>query len=327
MNRLSPKIYTYVTKILLMAREFLYRQFVSSNQRWLAQAKRNQRAGFEALVKEFPRYYDLLRKQKIDEYVTPLWNRYNQNLEKVFLPFPSFSFLRNPIIMYTMFATAGGDTLNKELAYIEKKIPPKKLKMLLGEDYVGDPLILNRTYLTSHNSIDHVYHLARFEEATGSDISMLGHVVEWGGGYGNMAKLFRRMSPKVTYSIIDTPLFNCLQWLYLSTIFGESAVHVVKSNSDQIRFGKINILPLTFLSAYKGNADLFLSTWALCESSKFSMGYVARRRWFGAKHLLLAYQRSDERLPDADYVGKLAKKDNATIVPVDFLPDNYYAFK
>ena len=158
----TKKKYNYVTKILLTAREFLYRLFVSSNQKRLKQIKQNQRAQFDSLVHQFPVYYEYLKRQKIDEYVTPLWKKYNQNLEKIFSPYPSFSFLRNSIIMYTMFATAGGDGLNKELSYIERKISRKKLKILLEEDYVGDPLLLNRKYFTSHNSIDHVYHISPY---------------------------------------------------------------------------------------------------------------------------------------------------------------------
>lgn len=323
---LSPKIYTFVTKTLLTLREFLYRLFVSSDQKRLAKLKRTQRANFDLLVKQFPIFYENLKNEKIDIFVTSLWRKYNQNLEKIFLPYPSFSFLRNPIIMYTMFATAGGEGLKKELAYIEKKIPKDKLKKLLEEDYVGDPLILSQKYLTSHNSIDHAYHIARFEEATGCDIAKVQRVVEWGGGYGNMAKIFKRINPGVTYVVVDTPLFNCLGWLYLSTIFGQEEVHFIQNETDRIIPGRINILPLCFLAGQKITTDLFLSTWALCESSKYSQQLVARKHWFGAPHLFLSYQKNDERLPDAENVGILAKKLNAKIVPVGLLPDNYYAF-
>jgi len=324
---LSPKIFTSITKLLLTIRELLYRFSTLSNHNRLAQIKRKQRSDFDLLVKQFPIYYKNLRTLNITKYVTGLWSNYNRNLENIFLPYPTFSFLRNPVIMFTMFATAGGDQLKKEIAYVERNMPQKKLKKLLEEDFIGNPLILNQKYLTSHNTVDHAYHIARFEEETNLDISAFGHIVEWGGGYGNMAKIFRRLNPSVTYVVIDTPLFNCLQWLYLSTIFGPESVHFIQRVTDHVVPHKINILPLFFLEQYKGTPDLFLSTWALCESSKFSQQYVADRQWFGARHLFLSYQQSDVRLPDADNVGRLASKDKAMIVPVGLLPDNYYAFR
>lgn len=323
----SPKIFTLVTKILLILRDFLYRFFVSSDQKRLAQKKWNQRADFDMLSMQFSGFYGNLRNRNIDNFVTPLWEKYNQKLEKAFLPCPTFSFLRNPIIMYTMFATAGGNILEKELVYIEKVFSKKRLIRFLEEDYVGDPLLLSQKYLTSHNSIDHAYHIARFEQATGCDIAKVQRVVEWGGGYGNMAKLFKRINPNVTYVVIDTPLFNCLGWLYLSTIFGQNEVHFIQNESDRIMPGKINILPLCFLADQKIITDLFLSTWALCESSKFSQQFVASKHWFGARHLFLSYQKNDERLPVAENVGILAKKLKAKIMPVGIIPENYYAFK
>ncbi len=324
---LAMKVYTPVSKLLLVGRDAWGRMRSFPSQRTLARIKGGQKETFLRLSQGFGALYHDLQQHDIRRFVTSHWEKYNRSLESVFLPVPPFSFLRDPIIMYTMFSVSGRAWATRKLAVIRNRFGKRALTTLLEEDYIGDPLIVHSEYLTTYNSIDHLYHLVRFEKRTKHDPSAFRHVVEWGGGYGNMAKLFRRMSSNATYVIIDTPLFNCLQWLYLSTIFGESAIHVIRNKSDSIRRGKINILPLAFLSSYKGRADLFLSTWALCESSKFSMDYVARRRWFAAKHLLLAYQKSDERLSDADYVGTLAKKDNATIVPVDFQPDNYYAFK
>ena len=78
---------------------------------------------------------------------------------------------------------------------------------------------------------------------------------------------------------------------------------------------------------YKGKADIFISTWALSESSKFSQDYVVEKRWFGAKHLMFAYQKSNRRLPDAQRLGRLAKMDGATILPVSLIQNNYYAFR
>lgn len=299
------------------------------SQTYLAQIKNNQRVTFNALQNNFPNIYNKLKKYNITQFTTSLWEEYNTKLEKTFLPYPAFSFLSDPTIVNTMFVTAGGKWLKEELTFLEKKITKDKLKVLLQEDYVGDPLLLSSTYLTSHNSIHHLYHLIRFLDKTRCNLDKIDTIVEWGGGYGNMAKIFRRLkSPPPTYIIIDTPLFSGVQWLYLTTILGEESVNLLQNPKDTIHAEKINLLPICFVDRHKINADLFISTWGLSESSKYSQDYVVTHEWFNAKHILLAYQDSMTKLPDAGKVGKISAEIGTVIEDIEFLPGNsHYAFR
>lgn len=224
----------------------------------LAQVKRNQKTTFYALRNSFSDIYSKLKKNNVAEFTTPLWENYNAKLEKIFLPHPPFSFLKNPTITTTMFVTAGGKWLRQEVTFLEKRISRNRLKALLQEDYVGDPLLLNSTYLTSHNSIHHLYHLVRFLDKTQCNLDQIDTIVEWGGGYGNMAKIFKRLkSLPFTYIIIDTPLFSCIQWLYLATILGEENVHLLQNSEDTIQAEKINLVPICFMDRQKINGEIF----------------------------------------------------------------------
>lgn len=293
----------------------------------LAQMKSNQKRAFYALRSGFSSIYDGLKEHDVKKFTTPLWENFNAELERVFLPDPPFSFLKNETIRDTMFVAAGGNWLNKELAFLEEKISRNKLKFLLQEDYVGEPILSNSKYLTSHNTIHHLYHFARFLDRTRCNLDQICRVVEWGGGYGNMAKIFKRLKHKPsTYIIIDTPLFSCIQWIYLATIFGRENVHLIDNCEDNICAEKINLLPLCFLDCHAISSELFISTWALSESSRYSQDYVVDHEWFNAKHILVAYQDSSKTLPDADRVGKLAKNIGATTEHIEFLPANQYAF-
>jgi hypothetical protein len=298
-----------------------------SSQAKLAQNKKAQGKLFHDLQDNFTSTYQKLKKFDISQFTTPLWENYNRELEKVFLPHPSFSFLKDPVIMKTMFVIAGRRWLKTELTLLEERIPRNKLRFLLQEDYVGDPLLLNPTYLTSHNSIHHLYHLIRFLDKTRCNLDQVDTIVEWGGGYGNMAKILKRLkSAPFTYAIIDTPLLSCVQWLYLATIFGERNVHILQNTENTIHIHKINLVPICFVNQHKINADLFISTWALSESSKYSQDYVVANDWFHSRHILLSYQDSDEKLPYAGRVGKLARSIGAVIEDIEFLPGNHYAF-
>jgi hypothetical protein len=170
--------------------------------------------------------------------------------------------------------------------------------------------------------------LLRFQKATKCDLSRVGVVVEWGGGYGNMAKMFWRLVDMgTTYVVIDTPLFSCLQWLYLSTTVNEGAVHLIADASDTIIYGAINLVPLGSVNMLNLKADLFISTWGLSECSGAALDHVIERDWYGATKLLLAYQRSSMDFPEASRVGEAAARVGAQIEPISFLPGHSYAFR
>lgn len=296
----------------------------------LALKKHEQKAKFLELAITFSDVHESIQEQG-NEFITSLWSEYNHDLGCQLLPRPPFSFLRNSLIAMTMFANARGNWLKTELSFLENIYTQTRLKDLLIEDYAGKPRLANLKYLTSHNTIHHLYHYTRFIDFSTPRAESIRTVVEWGGGYGNLAKLILRVIHRpVTYIIIDTSLFCCLQWIYLTTILGAELVNIITNPDDcAIEKHKINLLPLGLMDCYDFSADLFVSTWALSESSRHAQDYVRGKKWFEAKHLLLAYQDPEfcQRLPDTGRIGQLAFYDGATVFPIDFVPGNYYAFK
>jgi hypothetical protein len=103
-------------------------------------------------------------------------------------------------------------------------------------------------------------------------------------------------------------------------------VHVV-TEPDDIKDGQINLVPIALLKKLNLNADLFVSTWGLSESAKEAQDFVKEKDWFNAKHLLIGFQDSIKKLRYASRLGEIAAKDGATIIDIDFIPNNHYAFK
>lgn len=68
----------------------------------------------------------------------------------------------------------------------------------------------------SMNLIHQAYHLTQWERATGKRIEALDTIVEFGGGYGAMALLCKRIGFEGRYVIYDLPEFSLLQEYYLS---------------------------------------------------------------------------------------------------------------
>lgn len=202
-----------------------------------------------------------------------------------------------------------------------------KVEQLAEENGLGAPLLVAPSLRTSHNSIHHLYHLFRFEQFSKQRINNIGTIVEWGGGYGNMAKIIWRHGNQPTYVMIDSPIMCCLQWLYLSVTLPKTPTHLITSSNDRIREHAINILPVGLSASYRLQSEVFLSTWAVSESGVAAQQDVANRKWFGARHLLIGFQESDQNFPDAGNIAALAIADGATIEDIPALAKSHYALR
>jgi len=79
------------------------------------------------------------------------------------------------------------------------------------------------------------------------------------------------------------------------------------------------------LDKFSLNGDLFISTWAITESSKYSQDYVIKLNWFNCNHILLNYYSKSTEFPNY-LIHKIEKDKEFIIENIDFLPDNKYAF-
>jgi putative sugar O-methyltransferase len=310
------------TKIYL----FFEKLRVKKTTEYLKKKKFYEKDNFNELSKKFLEKYSLLDKNT-ENFVLPVWKGFQKKTEEEIIKKLSMRFLRIPEIRGTMVITAEGKIMRKELKFLREKVEENKLKMLLEEEYVGDPFIVNNKYKTSHNAIHTLYHLTKFIEETKFNPKNIKSVVEWGGGYGHLANIFQRIKKEdLTYTIIDLPLFSCIQWIYLSSIFGENKINLINKKNNKIIKNKINLLPVSHLKDVDVKGDMFISTWALSESSDYSQKYVLNKNWFSAKYILLAYQKSNVSTPYAENIGKIAKEAGAKIKETEILKKNYYAY-
>ena len=93
--------------------------------------------------------------------------------------------------------------------------------------------------------------------------------------------------------------------------------------------GKINLLPVSLLEEHRLETDLFLSTWALSERSRHAHEYVVERERFGARRLLLGYQKNDihrDEFVDPAVLERGVGALGGRIKPFPFGDGQYYAF-
>lgn len=149
------------------------------------------------------------------------WHRYTlrKNIEKDNIE----RFLNWSTIQATMFV---GDApyIKGEYGTIKDN---GRLMSALEEDNFGSPLRLPWLLQTSGNMVHQAYRVSRWELLTGKRIDQLKCIVEFGGGYGAMARLISRLGFVGQYIIYDLPEFSLLQQYYLSNVGVEFEPRVV----------------------------------------------------------------------------------------------------
>ncbi|MEK7568567.1 MAG: putative sugar O-methyltransferase [Patescibacteria group bacterium] len=295
--------------------------------------RRISKKDFEVIYSEMKNLY-LVNKDNYDfsEFIVPQWNKNMLEIEKYFSNNFSFSFLNHQVIKATMFMYTHSEWKNIQKELISTYLTRNKAKEILREYNIGKPLLNDIGYVTSGNNIHHLYHLIKFFKETETNSSNINTVVEVGGGYGNMSKIYKKMNKESTYIIIDIPIFSYIQAVYLKTIFGREAVHIVHNNKIYIKKGSINVIPLNKkifgeISKIISGVDLFISTWALSESNEAMQSYVKSIDYFKAKYLLLAYQKSADTFAFAEDIKNVTEiYDKIYDEETEYVKDNYYLF-
>lgn len=289
---------------------------------------------FRRLRKRFQSQYALFDRADLKRFTVPHWDEFNKQFAAFLLPRPTLHFLKNAQLRSQMFVDER--YLDHELPFLDSFFEPSTKERLLVEDSVGFPYLLTLPSLpvTSANRLHTLYHLARLIEATSLDLEAdVRTVVEWGGGYGSMARVATRMLGQgATYVLIDTPLLSCLQWLYLTSVLGEERVTLISDVEISLRSGAINVVPVHLVESLDVRCDLFISTWALDESSLASQRLVASNKWFGATNLLLATARtppskgSDHSGRNDQYLIEQAEAIGGNEHEISFMPWSRYTF-
>lgn len=168
------------------------------------------------------------------------WQRHRGSLRRHILRGDDpADFLNWSTVVATMFVGTGAAFIPLEFADLTKRYLD-----VIQEPAIGHPQLYDGW--TSGNLIHQAYHLQQWEAATGRKVEQLGRIVEFGGGYGAMALVCRRLGFEGQYIIIDLPEVSLLQRYYLSQVTGLDNIELV--------------------SEYTGAGDLFIACCSLSEA-------------------------------------------------------------
>lgn len=253
------------------------------------------------------------------------WDSWAGKIREAFGPGVPLDFLATPLVAGTMVfgRKKGKAQADDRIALVSEVFGAETAASLLREDYPGKPNLTDPAWLTSANRAHQAFHLALYKKVTGADFFAAPTVLEWGAGYGNMARLVKRLNPGVTYVIVDLPELLALQYIYLYSILGPPELNPVCGVSG-LAAGKINFVPSSAVMEKRVSLDCgaFISTWALTESPLEAQDLVIGSNCFGAKKVLLAYDKADGNR-FAGRLGELGLKEE----PAALQPGHAYAFR
>jgi hypothetical protein len=218
-------------------------------------------------------------------------------------------FLNWQVIRDTMFV-CDSNFHSVELEYLKKTNDWKRWESAIQESPIGNPKRSKLYPASSENLVHHAYHLSFFENSTKIKINEFDTVLEFGGGYGSMCRLFRNLNYDKDYYIYDIPEFLDLQKNYLDKL---------NFNCNYISGDDLNKFE------FKGK-KLFIATWSLSESPKDLINETLEKiKNFDA--FLICFHKDYSNGDNVKYFNDFALKNKElsfTLTPISFLSDSYY---
>ena len=213
------------------------------------------------------------------------------------------NFLRVPFIQ-KMFFIHNRLFIKNELNEVKKdKIFYIQWKNLLKEDEVGDPIRYFLYPESSGNRIRQVYHLKKFCDFSNINIKTINRVLEIGGGYGCMARIFSKINHKINYTIYDTFEVNLLQYYFLKLNKLEVAIENSKS-----RINLISSIKFNNEINYKNNSKtLLIANWSLSEMP-LKLRKKISKLIFKIPYILISFQDKFENINNLKYFERIKTK-------------------
>lgn len=219
----------------------------------------------------------------IGEY-SKTWDRDRQSLRSYMLKKDPRNFIRWQPVIENMYSN-----INKcELDYLINNDWDKWSKAI-KETWVGNPPKYKHYKDSGSGMINMAYSLAQLVEHYKLDLRKFDKIVEFGGGYGCMAKLIHNLGFKGEYTIFDMPEVLALQKYYL--------------NSNNLNTGFKFVEKTEELS----EPDIFIATWSLSESP-ISVRDEFLDKIGNPKYVLIGYQGNYESIDNVAYFNKYKEK-------------------
>jgi hypothetical protein len=245
-----------------------------------------------------------LQKKKFVKFRKKTHKVFNNKITSLINDKKLINFLRNPFIQ-KMFFIHNRLFIKNELNEIRKDRKFFFLwKNLMKEDEVGDPIRYFLYPESSGNRIRQVYHLKKFCDFSNINIKTIKKVIEIGGGYGCMARIFLKISQKIKYIIFDTFEVNLLQYYYLKINKLKVAIENKKSKINLIySVNKFN----NCFNYRNESKTLLIANWSLSEMP-LKLRNKILKLILKIPYIIISFQDKFENINNIKYFKKIKKK-------------------
>jgi len=230
--------------------------------------------------KEYVTIKNQYKLYKYDLYCHPFWEKNRCKLEQIINGAPNKNFLNGPVISSTMVWRGFPKSNEYEEIYLKHCISgetKKKLKRFKDTNFLPHKC---RAFDCSFGSLVHLFYAATSLEALRGKEPK--NIVEFGGGYGNLARIFKMMVPESTIFIIDLPELIVFQAIFLRSTLPGKEVIIHSKAPESFAKGTINLIPVYLLEDIDVKADVFISTFAISETTERLQNLVFKKRFFDA---------------------------------------------
>lgn len=238
-----------------------------------------------------------------DELGTSSWEKNRMEVRRAILEDNINDFLNWSVIQKTMFYEA------PKVEYIEV-MKNESVANGIIESKIGTPKPYYLDSTTSGNLIHHAYSINKLLQKT--SINDFDKVIEFGGGYGSMCRLFRNMNYLKKYVIFDLPEFSALQEFYLSSInIDYSKNTIFTSDMDELKDENLN--------------TLFIATWSFSEMPLELRENLSSSLMFN--YCVIAFQSEFDGINNIEYFEEFKNKYptiNFETTPIEHLPGHFY---
>ena len=213
-------------------------------------------------------------------YTNSYWQNDRQKIAALIQGPPNSDYLYHQTIQQNM--VRGGYTLAQlyEETYLAHCIS-QSTKQLLAP-FKDHDLYRHEShqFSCSTNSLGHLFYAAKVIEAHNGPLNT---IIEFGSGFGNLARIFKQLYPAATIVLIDLPELLAIQYLFLQTTMPHVDVVAHHEALKPFDTAKIHLVPIWLLPQITGNPDLFISTFALSEAPAHVQDAVIEKKFFNAR--------------------------------------------
>jgi hypothetical protein len=278
------------------------------------------------VIKEVGNFY---KKKNTDNNKLKTHRIFNNYINKLIIEKKFSNFLRQSVIQKIFFVHNRIYILFMLFKIIFNK--NKLYKKLLLEDNIGNPIRYFLYPKSSGNRIREVFHLLNFQDFIKIPLNKIKTILEFGGGYGNMARLFFKINKNINYIIFDTFHVSLLQYYYLRMLKIPVSVNEIKNKTISLNYNisKFNCL-------YKKEKKLFIANWSLSETP-LKLRKIIFNKIINFDYILISYQVEFENINNHLFFSKITKNLNqknfiVKIFKISFMNffrltnNNYYLF-